>query len=659
MSYAQRIWLLSSIVTATIVVFLAFQGGTQEVESQTTGDQAPRGSSDKPSFPAPDDAEFKSDKIIVKVEDDTSDAELDQLNRENGARTEEDLPRSDVSVVDLPRDLPVEEAVEVYENAPEVEYAEPDFLLAPSQTTTANDPEYGKLYGLNNTGQNSGTVDADVDAPEAWSTSTGDPATLVAVIDEGVDINHPDLRDNIWVNADEVAGNGVDDDNNGYVDDRNGYDFANNDASVYDPDPISGSGDEHGTHVAGTIAGEGNNTLGVAGVSWRASIMPLKFLGPNGGYTSDAVEAINYAVRNGAKISNNSWGGGGYSQTLRDAIANADASGHLFVAAAGNGGADGVGDDNDATPSYPASYDVPNVVSVAATDRTDALAGFSNFGASSVDVAAPGVQILSTLPNNTYGAYSGTSMATPHVSGIAALLKSERPELDDAQMKAQILQFAEKKGTLSGKTATGGRVNSAASLSQQAAPPPPPPDTTAPNTSISSGPSGTVRSASASFSFAASEAGTFRCSLDGAAFSDCASPKAYSSLASKSHTFRVAAVDRAGNVDGTPATRTWTVDTILPTVTSFVPASGGSTRDRTPAISAIVRDSQTNLAKGNLRLFVDGRQVAASAFAYDASTDKLSYTAPTLSYARHTVRVDANDAAGNVVSRQWSFSVVR
>lgn len=655
MSYTQRIWLLASVVAATAVVLLVFQGGTQEADSQATRD-APRGSSDNPSFKAPDDAEFKSDKIIVKVEEDVSNAELAQLNRENGARTEEDLPRSDVSVVDLPRDLPVEEAIEVYEDAPEVEYAEPDYLLSPSQTTTTNDPEYGKLYGLNNTGQNGGTADADVDAPEAWGTSTGDPGTLVAVIDEGIDINHPDLRDNIWVNADEVAGNGVDDDRNGYVDDRNGYDFANDDASVYDPDPVSGGGDEHGTHVAGTIAGEGNNSLGVTGVSWRASIMPLKFLGANGGYTSDAVEAINYAVRNGAKISNNSWGGGGYSQALRDAIANADASGHLFVAAAGNGGADGVGDDNDATPSYPASYDVPNIVSVAATDRNDALAGFSNFGANSVDVAAPGVTILSTLPNNTYGAYSGTSMATPHVSGIAALVKSERPALDDAQLKAQILQFVEKKANLSGKTATGGRVNSAASLSQQAAPPP---DTTAPNTSISSGPSGTVRSTSASFSFAASEAGKFRCSLDGAAFSDCASPKSYSALASRSHTFRVAAVDGAGNVDATPATRTWTVDAILPTFGSLVPAPGGRTRDRTPAISAIVRDSQTNLTKANLRLFVDGKQIAATAFSYDASTDKLTYTAPTLSYANHTVRIEARDAAGNVANRQWSFSVVR
>jgi thermitase len=322
-----------------------------------------------------------------------------------------------VSVVDLPSELSVREAIQRYEASPNVEYAEPDFLLEP--TAYPNDPYFPRLYGLENTGLTGGTPDADADGLETWNISTGRPTTVVAVIDEGVDVNHPDLRDNIWVNTDEVAGNGVDDDRNGYVDDRNGYDFANDDASVYDPDPINGAGDEHGTHVAGTIAAQGNNGTGITGVNWEASIMVVKFLGPDGGYTSDAVEALNYAVANGAKISNNSWGGGGYSRALLDAIQRADAAGHLFVAAAGN-----AGEDNDSSPSYPASYETPNVVSVAATDDRDALAPFSNFGATSVDLAAPGVNILSTLPGNRYGSYSGTSMATPHVTGVAALIKS-------------------------------------------------------------------------------------------------------------------------------------------------------------------------------------------------------------------------------------------
>ncbi len=326
----------------------------------------------------------------------------------------------------------------------------------------ANDPDYSKLYGLNNTGQTGGTSDADIDAPEAWDITTGSASTIVAVTDTGVDINHPDLKNNIWVNSGETAGNKIDDDKNGYVDDVNGYDFYNNDATVYDP----GDGDKHGTHVAGTIAAEGNNGIGVSGVNWKAKIMPLKFLGPDGGYTSDAVEALNYAVAKGAKISNNSWGGGGYSQTLLDAINKADTSGHLFVAAAGNGGSDGVGDNNDSTPHYPSSYDSSNIVSVAATDRKDAPAGFSNYGSTSVDLAAPGVGILSTLPGNTYGSYSGTSMATPHVSGVAALLKSMNSSADDATLKDQILKSVDAKSNLSGKMVSGGRSNAAQATEQ-------------------------------------------------------------------------------------------------------------------------------------------------------------------------------------------------
>ena len=476
MSSAQRLWLLVGVVFATLVGYLVTQGSVQETETQDRTQNSGRG----PSFRSTDGEKIAPDRVIVKVKEGVSDATLERINRGKGSRTKKKIPHTRLSVVDLPSNLPVEEAVKSYEASPEIEYAEPDFILNPSQTT-ANDPNYPRLYGLNNTGQNGGTADADMDVPEAWNATTGNAGTVVAVIDEGVDVSHPDIRNNLWVNPDEVAGNGVDDDRNGYVDDVNGYDFANNDASVYDPDPVSGAGDEHGTHVAGTIAAEGNNSLGVVGVNWRARIMSLKFLGPNGGYTSDAVEAINYAVAEGAKISNNSWGGGGFSQALFDAINRADASGHLFVAAAGNGGADGVGDDNDVTPNYPSSYNSPNIISVAATDNHDALASFSNYGATSVDVAAPGVGILSTLPSNTYGSYSGTSMATPHVTGEAALLKSRSPELDDAQLKARILQYAEKKASFQGKVATDSRANAYQALTSAAsAPPPPTSDTTRP-----------------------------------------------------------------------------------------------------------------------------------------------------------------------------------
>lgn len=452
----QRLTILVAAVMSVALMFFSAQASSQEAVIQPAPDSADR---EKPSFDADEDREFASDRIIVKIEEDATQKDLDQLNRENGARTEEDLPRSDVNVVDLPRNLSVGEAVEVYEEDPDIEYAEPDYLIEPVQAKSANDSYYSRLYGLNNTGQDGGLADADIDAPEAWGDTTGSSGTIVAVIDEGVDVDHPDLRNNIWRNADEVPDNGRDDDGNGYVDDVNGWDFYNDDESVYDPDPVNGSGDEHGTHVAGTIAAEGDNGRGITGVNWQARIMSLKFLGPRGGYTSDAVEALNYAVANGARISNNSWGGGGFSQALSDAITRADRAGHLFVAAAGNSGVN-----TDNTRHYPSGYTNPNVVSVAATDRFDRLASFSNFGTSTVDVAAPGVSILSTLPNGGYGSYSGTSMAAPHVTGVAALLKSQNAGLDDADLKSKILKSADSKSNLEGKTVTGGRLNAAGAL---------------------------------------------------------------------------------------------------------------------------------------------------------------------------------------------------
>lgn len=441
------LWMGAALVLCSVVV----SAGRADAQAGPAGPD--------PSFATSENGDFAEGRILVKLDEDTPRKVLDNANRRNNARVEERLEEVGVDVIDLPRGLKVSEAVDRYDSYLGVEYAEPDFRLQPAQVS-ANDPDYPKLYGLNNTGQTGGTVDADIDVPEAWSQTTGRPETLVSVIDTGVDINHPDLANNIWTNPGEVPGNGRDDDGNGYVDDVNGWDFYNGDNTVFD----AGDGDEHGTHVAGTIAAEGNNDTGVTGVNWRASIMPLKFLGPNGGFTSDAIKAIDYAVAEGASISNNSWGGGGYSQSLKDAITRADAAGHLFVAAAGNGGLDGVGDDNDVTPSYPASYDNPNIISVAATDKDDELAGFSNFGERTVDLGAPGVRILSTLPGNSYGVYSGTSMATPHVTGVAALVKSENPQATDDQVKARILEAAEAKSGLQSRTVTDGRLDAARAL---------------------------------------------------------------------------------------------------------------------------------------------------------------------------------------------------
>jgi thermitase len=512
--------------------------------------------------------EFVAGEMIVKLADGADESDLERVNERNDAETEETLP-GDLALVDLPRDLTVEEAVETYEDSPSIEYAEPDYLLRPA--ATPNDPDFSSLYGLNNTGQTGGTPDADIDAPEAWDVTTGDPNLVVAVIDSGVDVNHPDLRENIWTNPGEIPDNGIDDDRNGYVDDVNGWDFFNNDNSVYDPVDV----DDHGTHVAGTIAAKGDNALGVVGVNWQAKIMPLKFIGPNTGRTTDAVKALDYALNKGVKISNNSWGGSNHSQSLRDAIARADAAGHLFVAAAGNGGLDRIGDDTDAAPFYPASYDLPNIVSVAATNSRDELSSFSNFGATSVDLAAPGVSIRSTMPGGGYGTMSGTSMASPHVAGVAALLGSVRPGLSSSELKSSVLVSVDAKPNLAGKLASGGRLNAAGAL---------------------------------------------------------------------------ASVDaRPQNVEPPP-------DTVKPAIAPLNPRPGAAIRARTPAITAVVRDDRTDLARRHVRLFLDGR---ARNFQYDARTDRLYFKSPRLAYGRHSVRVVATDDAGNTAVRVWRFRVVR
>ena len=351
----------------------------------------------------------------------------------------------------------VDEVIEELEGNVRIEGVESDIVV--QTNLDPNDPQFPNLWGLHNTGQAGGTLDADIDAPEAWDITTGNSGTILAVVDTGVDINHPDLAVNIWSNLAEVNGiPGIDDDNNGYIDDVNGWNFFDNVPWVV----FSADEDSHGTHVAGTIAADGNNGTGVVGVNWNAQIMVLKFLGPGGsGYTSDAIAAIEYAMNNGAEVINASWGcqespsvPNCFSQALKDAI---QAYNRVFVAAAGNNGTD-----NDGVFShYPSSYNSPNIIAVAATDRNDALASFSNVGTASVDLGGPGVSILSTLPLNNYGYGSGTSMATPHVTGVAALLLALDPTLSPAEVKGLILDNADPVSSLAGITVTGGRLNAA------------------------------------------------------------------------------------------------------------------------------------------------------------------------------------------------------
>jgi len=355
------------------------------------------------------------------------------------------------------------EALKRFSEHPNVELVEPNYLY--HAVTTPNDTRYPEMWWLNNIGQTGGTTDADIDAPEAWDIATGDASIIVGVVDTGIDYTHPDLAANVWVNPGEIAGDGIDNDGNGFVDDVHGYDFVNNDGDPFDDN-------EHGTHVSGTIGAVTNNGLGVAGVAWNVQVMGLKFLDRNGsGSTTDAIDAILYGVDMGADILSNSWGGGGFSSSLEASIQTAESAGVLFVAAAGNGDARGRPIDNDANPQYPASYPEANIISVAATDHNDAMASFSNFGATSVDLAAPGVSILSTIPGNQYALFSGTSMATPHVSGAAVVLLGNDPTLTVSQLKAKILDNVDVLPQLSGLMVTGGRLNLANALGATTPPP--------------------------------------------------------------------------------------------------------------------------------------------------------------------------------------------
>jgi len=320
-----------------------------------------------------------------------------------------------------------------------------------------NDPKFGELYGLRNDGSTGGSLGADINATNAWSITTGSRDVVVAVIDTGIDYNHPDIAPNYWTNPGETgldasgldkSTNGIDDDSNGFIDDFRGWDFVNN-----NNDPMDDH--NHGTHCAGTIGANGNDGIGVVGVNWNVSMVGVKFLSGSGsGTLADAVKAIEYTTSLGVTMTSNSWGGGGYSDTMHAAINAANDAGILFIAAAGNSSSN-----NDLNPHYPSSYESENVIAVAATDHVDGMAGFSSYGLNSVHVGAPGKDILSTIADNNYASYSGTSMATPHVAGVAALIKAAYPESTAAQIKARILNTVDVVPSLEGKTVTGGRVN--------------------------------------------------------------------------------------------------------------------------------------------------------------------------------------------------------
>jgi len=340
----------------------------------------------------------------------------------------------------------VEQAIQRLRANPNVEYAEPNYIL--TADVVPNDPRFGEMWQLRNTGQTGGTPGADIDATLAWGVSVGSPNVLIGVIDTGCDYNHPDLATNIWTNPGEIPGNWIDDDGNGFVDDVHGYDFYNSDG-----DPFDDHG--HGTHTSGTIGALGDNGVGITGINWNVKIVCIKFLSSGGsGSTAGAISSVDYATQMGVDLTSNSWGGGGFSQALYDSIANAGVNEMAFVAAAGNSGVN-----TDTSPNYPSSYDLANIVAVAATDNNDGLASFSNYGAVTVDLGAPGVDTLSTLPGGSYGTNSGTSMACPHVAGVMGLMRALSPTVPVAQMKARLLAMAEDIPSLAGKCVSNGRLN--------------------------------------------------------------------------------------------------------------------------------------------------------------------------------------------------------
>ncbi len=384
-------------------------------------------------------------EILIKFRAATSLAERVRVESDLGATPRRRF-RSGAERWRLAAGVTTEAALARLRNDPRVEYAEPNYIL--SALRLPDDPNFDDLHAFQNTGQRGGTPGADIDALRAWNVSTGDRRVIVAVIDTGMDATHPDLAANLYTNPGEIADNGVDDDGNGFVDDVHGWDFENE-----DNDPFDDNG--HGTHVSGTIGAVGDNGVGVVGVNWKVSIMPLKFLGAEGfGLTSDAVEAIDYATVMGARVLSNSYGGGGFANAMVEAIGAGASSGSLFVAAAGNSGSN-----NDIDPEYPASYPLPNVVSVGATDANDNLATFSSWGANSVLLAAPGVDIVSTVPGGEYGSKRGTSMATPMVSGALALLEAAEPGMSVQEAITRLGESVDPLPALKGRVITGGRLN--------------------------------------------------------------------------------------------------------------------------------------------------------------------------------------------------------
>lgn len=409
--------------------------------------------------------EYVKGELLIKFKKGISkDARSVVLSRINGSVTRQILTKAmerfgdNEGIYKIKIPIAVEDAIAKLKGLSEIVYAEPNYIY--QHAAVSNDPYFtnGSLWGMYGD-LSSPANQYGSQAAEAWAKGhTGSASVVVGLIDEGSMYNHEDLAANFWTNPYDPV-DGVDNDGNGFIDDIHGWDFYSGDNSTFD-----GTTDDHGTHTAGTLGAKGGNAKGVAGVSWNLTIINAKFLGPFGGSTEDAIESVDYftdlKARHGLKIvaTSNSWGGGGFSQGLKDAIDRAGQANILFCAAAGN-----YTSNNDVSPFYPATYTSPAIISVASITNTGAISWFSNYGATSVDIGAPGSGIWSTLPGaggtSTYGAYDGTSMATPHVAGAIAIAASQRPAWTAAQLKLAILRTAKPTPSLNGKCVTGGRLD--------------------------------------------------------------------------------------------------------------------------------------------------------------------------------------------------------
>ncbi|WII72995.1 S8 family serine peptidase [Bdellovibrio sp. 22V] len=399
-------------------------------------------------------------EFIVKLKDSVSaKSNINVLSQQLGSYVKDTIPGQNIVVIKRPVFEIQSNVVKSLSQNPLVDIVEPNYIYRINRAP--NDPMLGQLWGMINTGQQdsqrrAGIAGVDIGAEQAWDITTGSKDVIVAVIDTGLNYNHPDLKDNVWVNEAELNGQaGIDDDGNGIVDDIHGANFVN--ANAPTGNPLDDHG--HGSHCSGTIGATGNDGKGIVGVAWNVRIMGVKFLSASGSGSLDgALKGIDYATKMGAKIMSNSWGGGGYSETLKQAIERSNAAGALFVAAAGN-----ESNNNDANPTYPATYDVPNVLSVAAVDNRGQIASFSNYGRNKVHVGAPGVNIVSSITDSAYDSWSGTSMATPHVSGMAVLLATNEPNLTNVEMKNRIIATSKPVAGLRGKV-KGGMANAYAML---------------------------------------------------------------------------------------------------------------------------------------------------------------------------------------------------